>query len=284
MEGTMRITTLSENRAGIADPRLVSEWGLSLHIAFNGRSILFDTGLTGSFLKNAERLSIDVNSVEAAVLSHHHLDHGGGLRRFFEANREARVHLAKAPDGECVIKLLGVVKKYAGLEKTILADFRDRFETITRTTEILPGVFILPHMAATHPKPARNLYVRRNGHLVPDDFTHEIVMAIKEDGRLVIFTGCSHNGILNMVDTVAKKFEGVPIKAVIGGFHLISAPPLNFMAGSRREVEDLANSMLNYPVDVTYTGHCTGTKAFGVLKTVMGDRLRDMRTGSSFDI
>ena len=50
------------------------------------------------------------------------------------------------------------------------------------------------------------------------------------------------------------------------------------------KVEDLGKSVLNYPVDVTYTGHCTGTKAFGVLKSVMGDQIREMRTGSYFEV
>ncbi len=113
---------------------------------------------------------------------------------------------------------------------------------------------------------------------------HEIVMAVKENGKLVIFTGCSHNGILNMIDTVAREFEGVPIKAVIGGFHLVASPPFNFMAGKRKDVENIGKSVLNYPVEVTYTGHCTGKKAFNVLKSVMGDRIKDMQTGSSFDI
>jgi 7,8-dihydropterin-6-yl-methyl-4-(beta-D-ribofuranosyl)aminobenzene 5'-phosphate synthase len=280
----MRITTLIENRPSRTDPDLVSEWGLSLHVAFAGHSILFDTGLSGAFAKNAERLSVDLSSVDATVLSHHHLDHGGGLRRFFQSNGKAKVYLGKEPDGECVIKLFGLFTKYAGLEKTVGTDFRDRFATISEPAEIFPDVFILPRMGATRPKPGANLYVRKNGRLIPDDFAHEVAMVIKDENKLVVFTGCSHNGILNMVDTVSEEFARVPIKAVIGGFHLVSTPPFNFMAGSRREVRNLAASVLNYPVDVTYTGHCTGTRAFGVLKAVMGDRLRDMRTGSTFEI
>ena len=120
--------------------------------------------------------------------------------------------------------------------------------------------------------------------MVPDDFAHEIVMAVKEGGKLVIFTGCSHNGILNMVDTAASKFKGVPIKAVIGGLHLIGVPPLNFMGGTKSQVRGLARSMLDYPIEKTYTGHCTGTPAFKVLKSVMEERLIDISTGNCFEI
>ncbi len=282
----MRVTTLIENRPSKSDPRLAAEWGLSLHIAFNGHEILFDMGASGSFAENAEQLSVDVASVDAAVLSHHHFDHGGGLSRFIELNSRAKVHLGEPPHGDCYGKVFGFVKKYVGLDKAIMADYADRFENVSEPIQILPDVFVFPHISGDHPKPAGNkrIYLREDGTFRPDGFAHEIVMTIKEDGKLVVFTGCSHNGILNMVDTVAREFKGVPVKAVIGGFHLVAAPPFNFMAGSRREVEDLARSVLNYPVDVTYTGHCTGTKAFEVLKGVMGERLRDMHTGVFFEV
>jgi 7,8-dihydropterin-6-yl-methyl-4-(beta-D-ribofuranosyl)aminobenzene 5'-phosphate synthase len=282
----MKITTLIENRVSITEPALTSEWGLSLYIEFKNHSILFDSGASGAFVDNAKHLSIKVDSVDVAVLSHHHFDHGGGLKRFFELNTNAKVYLADAPDGECYIKIMRFLKKYIGLDRAIIDNHRDRFEFIGNPTEILPDVFIFPKITDAHPKPLGNkqLHLKTEGRLVPDVFSHEIVMAVKENGKLVIFTGCSHNGILNMIDTVAREFEGVPIKAVIGGFHLVASPPFNFMAGKRKDVENIGQSVLNYPVEVTYTGHCTGKKAFNVLKSVMGDRIKDMQTGSSFDI
>jgi 7,8-dihydropterin-6-yl-methyl-4-(beta-D-ribofuranosyl)aminobenzene 5'-phosphate synthase len=282
----MRVTTLIENRPSKTDSHLISEWGLSLHIMVNDYGILFDTGSSGSFVKNAEHLSVNVASVNTAVLSHHHFDHGGGLRQFFELNSSAKVHLGKTPSGDCFGKIFGFVKKYVGLDKTLVADYPERFKTVTEPTQILPDVFVFPHISANHPKPAGNkhIFLKKDGTFILDDFAHEIVMAIKENGKLVVFTGCSHNGILNMVDTVARAFKDIPIKALIGGFHLVAAPPFNFMAGSKSEVEELAKSVLNYPIEKTYTGHCTGTKAFLILKNVMGERIMDIQTGSCFDI
>jgi glyoxylase-like metal-dependent hydrolase (beta-lactamase superfamily II) len=94
----MRITTLIENKADGKDEYLASEWGLSLHITFNGHDILFDTRASGLFAKNAERLSVNVASVEAAVLSHHHFDHGGQHTR----SRRPRKIRAELP-GRCDI-------------------------------------------------------------------------------------------------------------------------------------------------------------------------------------
>lgn len=282
----MKITTLIENRASTTEPGLTSEWGLSLYIEFNNQSILFDTGASDAFIENARHLSKRIDSIDLAVLSHHHFDHGGGLKHFFEQNSNAKVYLADAPDGECYLKIMGFLKKFIGLDHAIFDAHRKRFEFVSKPTEIIPEVFLFPNIMDTHPKPLgnRQLYLKTEGKLSPDEFSHEIVMAIKENGKLVIFTGCSHNGILNMIDTVAKEFEGIPIKAVIGGFHLVTSPPFNFLAGTTEDVENIGKSVLNYPVEKTYTGHCTGKKAFNILKSVMGERIQDMQTGSSFDI
>jgi 7,8-dihydropterin-6-yl-methyl-4-(beta-D-ribofuranosyl)aminobenzene 5'-phosphate synthase len=279
------ITTLVENRPDKAQPNLTAEWGLSLHIEFNGHRILFDTGISGVFAKNAENLGVNIGDVEAVVLSHHHYDHGGGLRRFLETNSSAKVHLGQAPDGDCYFKFLGFMKRYVGLDKKLYPDFTSRFITINDVTQILPEVYILPHITGSYPKAVGNkdLYLSKNGALVHDDFFHEIVMAIKENAMLVVFTGCSHNGILNAIDTVAQAFPGVPIRAVVGGFHMTSFFPF-LMAGKKDQVESIGRAILNYPVETTYTGHCTGMRAFGVLKSIMGDRLIDIQTGSSFEV
>ena len=282
----MIITTLIENRKNETDFGLESEWGLSLHIVHNGHSILFDTGTSGAFADNAVPLSVNLKTVDVMVLSHHHFDHGGGLKRFFESNKNAKVYLAGKPNGDCYIKIFKVFKKYIGLDKSLISENPTRFMVVNKVTEILPNIFIFPKITSNHPKPIGNkrLYLKNNGKLSLDPFEHEIVMAIKDAGKLVVFTGCSHNGILNMIDTVANHFEGIPIKAIVGGFHLVSSPPFNFVAARKSEIENLGKSILNYPVDMTYTGHCTGTKAFAILKSVMGSQIADINTGSVFDI
>ncbi|MBN2108538.1 MAG: MBL fold metallo-hydrolase [Deltaproteobacteria bacterium] len=281
----MKITTLIENRPSRTDARLLAEWGLSLHIRFNGQEILFDTGASGAFAKNAEHLCVNVASVGAAVLSHHHYDHGGGLRRFLELNSSAKVHLGEPPKGDCFGRAFGIIKKYAGLDPTLMPDYPDRFETVRDPIEILPDVFLFPRLLCNHPKPAgnRHLFVEKDHAWTHDDFTHEIVMAIREGGKLAVFTGCAHSGILNMVDTVAAAFHGVSIKAVIGGFHF-ALPLFNRMAESKSEVQRTAKLLLEYPVEMTYTGHCTGARAFKVLQSIMEDRIVDIRTGSCFEV
>jgi 7,8-dihydropterin-6-yl-methyl-4-(beta-D-ribofuranosyl)aminobenzene 5'-phosphate synthase len=280
----MRVTTLIENDAIGGRDDLVPEHGMSLLIETGTTTILFDTGATGVFADNAEALGVDLASVDLAVLSHHHFDHGGGLARFFELNPSTPVFLREAPLDPRWFKALAVVKRPIGIDPDIVEAERDRFRFVAEDTEVAPGVWLLTAIATTHPRPKgnRKLYVESDGRLEPDPFDHELVLVVHEDDGMAVVTGCSHSGILNMVETAAEKFPETPIGAVIGGFHLIGLP--HTMAASATEVETIARTMLDRVAGPVYTGHCTGRKGYDALATVMGNRLRPIHTGDVIEL
>jgi 7,8-dihydropterin-6-yl-methyl-4-(beta-D-ribofuranosyl)aminobenzene 5'-phosphate synthase len=113
-----------------------------------------------------------------------------------------------------------------------------------------------------------------------EDFSHVLILVIKENDGVVIISGCSHNGVLNGISTVNNAFDGLPIKAFIGGLHLIGFPLLNTMAGTKNEIRELGRKILAYPIEQVYSGHCTGEKAYFVLSDVMGEKLKQMHTGT----
>jgi 7,8-dihydropterin-6-yl-methyl-4-(beta-D-ribofuranosyl)aminobenzene 5'-phosphate synthase len=283
----MRVVSLIDNAKPDEREDLHAEHGLSLYLESDGRRILFDTGASGTFERNAARLGIDIQAVDALVLSHHHYDHGGGLARFLEVNRQAKIHLRKSAEEDFYFKALGgLLSRYIGLDQDLLRRHADRFALIDADTEILPGVHLLTEISRDHPSPKgnRRLFLKADGAFRCDPFDHELVMTVREADGMVIFTGCSHHGILNMVDSATRKFPGLPVKAVFGGFHLIGLPKLNTMAGTRTEVRRLGTELLGFPVGRFYTGHCTGMKAFGVLKEVMAGRLEHFPTGSQVEL
>ena len=278
----MKVVALIENTKLEGRDDLVNEHGLSLYIECGDKHILFDTGATEAFYQNAVTLGIDLQEVDALVISHHHFDHGGGLARFLEVNHKAKVYLRKSEEEDFYFRVPGILSRYVGLDQELLEKQADRFEFVDSFTEILPGVYILteiPHHYAL-PKGNQRLFVKRGKTFSLDRFEHELIMVEKEKEELVVFTGCAHSGILNMVAAVTRQFPDVPIKAVFGGFHLIGLPKLNTMAGSKGEVKGIGQELLKYPIERVYTGHCTGKKAYRVLKGVMAEKLEYFQTGS----
>jgi 7,8-dihydropterin-6-yl-methyl-4-(beta-D-ribofuranosyl)aminobenzene 5'-phosphate synthase len=286
LEDAMRITALIENDLAAGRDDLTAEFGLSFHVDTGAHQVLFDTGTSGTFADNAEALGIDLTDVDVAVVSHHHFDHGGGLRRFLEVNDRATIYLRGSELAELYFKAFFVVKKPIGLDHSLFDAHSDRFEFVTESTEVVPGVFLLTEIGSSHarPKGNRRLFAERDGRLVPDSFDHELMMVIRDQDGLVVFSGCSHHGILNMIDAAVAHFPEQPIKAILGGFHLIGLPFFNSMAASRREVEDIGRLILEHSPGIVYSSHCTGQKAFSVLKGVMGDTLESIHTGTSVEL
>ncbi len=109
-------------------------------------------------------------------------------------------------------------------------------------------------------------------------------MVLRGNAGLVIFVGCAHNGILNMIKTVKMNFPNDPIKAIIGGFHLRNIPILNIMVENKKTLKNISNMITKINVEKVYTGHCTGMKAFNFLKRNLGQTLFHIVTGDTIEI
>ncbi len=273
----MIITTLIDDKK-LENSNLINEHGLSLHIQKEKQNILFDTGASGYFAENAKELGIDLNEVDTVIISHGHYDHGGGLETFFKENKHAPVYTKKIGNYYRVYD--NGTKKNITWDKTVLEKNSQQIRYLTQDLEILENVHLLSSIKKIYPQPPDNkfLYQEKNRQLIRDDFLHELLMVIEEKDGITIFSGCSHQGILNMIETARNKFRGKPIKAVLGGFHIIESA-FNNREECIFEVKEIADKILKYPLGKVYTGHCTEIKPYLLLKEVMGSKLEYLSTG-----
>lgn len=298
----MEIVTLIENTS--RDSNLVAEHGLSLYIEAHGHSLLFDMGASDTYMRNAARMGVGIDHVDAAVVSHAHYDHGGGLASFLAANVTAPVYLKTDADGDYYANigaklppwLLGVVhplvsrlprfSRYIGLDKTVMKRHAERFKFVEYQTFIYDNISIVTALDGGLPQPEGNKYLleKTGDALTPDHFTHELMLVIQEPDGLVVFTGCGHHGVLNMLASAKRVFTDQPVKAVVGGFHLALQPGRPGIAGKPAEIESIANALIQSGVRAVYTGHCTGEEAYVILKGVMGDKLKRLYTGARITI
>lgn len=276
------VTALLENSRIPALPDLEVEHGLSLFIETGKQQLIFDTGASSAFLRNAKRLGVSLHAVDSVVLSHHHYDHGGGLIPLLTEHPAIHVYYKYCQDTAFYARALGVVSRFIGINPELRVQFEGCLRPVTKRTELAPGIMLLTDIVTRHPSPKGNarLFVQKSsGAFVPDPFEHELVLVIRESSGLYVFTGCAHRGIRNMIETVLEQLPGEPIKAVFGGFHILGIPQLGTLAESKEDIRRLGEALRDYPVDRYYTGHCTGKKGVELLQEVLRDRLEEIPTG-----
>lgn len=250
----MKITVLCEDTSNCA---LKSEHGLSLYIESECAKILFDTGQSNLFYENAQKLGIDLSAADFAVISHGHYDHGGGLKKFLEINKKAPVYISAKAFGSFYNG-----GKYIGLHKQL--ENEERLKLIDEHSDICADARIFT--SASFEKTKINsfgLTVQKNGQKNPDNFEHEIYLELVQGDKKVLFSGCSHCGIENIMNAFKPDI-------FIGGFHLLKLE-------DEKELEKTAKALSGYDTDY-YSCHCTGEKQYKYLKKQV-KRLSRLRTG-----
>ena len=261
----MNWTVLSDNRT--QNPSLATEHGLSILLETEKYRILLDTGASDVFIRNAERLGIDLSTVDYVFISHGHSDHAGGLRHFMSINHQAKVIVS--PDAVSG-KFFSKRRYFHSITTEWPERYEDRFLMVDKSCEVADGLHVIARIPLTHPWPQGNqhLFVENaEGQYVNDDFRHEL--ALYTEGLL--FTGCAHSGLENILAACPY-----PVKIVVGGFHLLDDHE------SETELIGLARRLTEvYPDTQFYTSHCTGDKAFATLKTIMGNQLHAFSCGTT---
>lgn len=273
----MNVKVLVENTS--LSPAYRCEHGLSLYIETRNHKVLFDMGQGNLFLENAERMGVDIEAVDIAILSHGHYDHGGGIETFLKRNARAILYAhADVFQPHCARREDGRIDDI-GLDSTIALNPRiqapRRVLRIDDELCIFSGV--VPHRLFP---PANRALLMKTPNYEPDDFRHEQNLIITEDGEDVLFTGCAHNGIVNIIEA-ARTLQGRTPRSVVGGFHLCLKE--NATDADAAFAVQVADALLAFEA-VYYTGHCTGEGGCRLLKERLGDRVFRLSTGLEFKI
>ncbi len=208
----IRVTVLVDN---FARGGMLSEHGLSYYIKdeTNGESWLFDAGQSDLFLRNAERLNVNLNEINGVVLSHGHYDHGNGLQ--YMSNKKLVCH------PNC---FSGHFRKRDGSSiglKMSREKAQEKFDltTTTKPLQLSDSIWFLGEIPRiTDFESKITPFMLEDGE--PDFVMDDSALAMVVGDGLYVLTGCGHAGVVNTLKH-AKKVTGVDnIKGVLGGFHL----------------------------------------------------------------
>lgn len=246
-----QITALMDDRPS-GQRELIAGHGLSLFVRYQDRRILFDCGPDSGFLPNARALGIDLEGLDAVVLSHSHYDHAAGFRSLTEAGLGGTLytgpHFFEPKYSKSGTRY---ADRSAGFDPSFLERHGVTHREVRNVTPLFPGVWLIggfPRVTDFETIPDR--YVRRTSDgFRADDFADEICMALEVSGGLAVLVGCSHPGIVNMAGHVGRVL-GRPVKAIFGGVHLSHAEEGRIRTTVQR-LEDLGLELLGL-------GHCSG--------------------------
>jgi len=206
----MKISVLTDNHAG---SNTNAEHGLSYLIEFDGKRILFDTGQSDLFLKNAATMNVSPGNNDMIILSHGHFDHGNGLS-----------HLT---GGRLICHPGCFVKRYRrqdnisiGLENSKI-ELSSKFDlqTTDQPLKITENIYFLGEIPRlTGFESQKTSFVFEDGS--PDFVMDDSALALIMPEGLFVVTGCGHSGIVNTLE-YARKVTGISkLYGVMGGLHL----------------------------------------------------------------
>jgi 7,8-dihydropterin-6-yl-methyl-4-(beta-D-ribofuranosyl)aminobenzene 5'-phosphate synthase len=279
---------------GRPESTFACEWGLSLHLSSVARGAraqyVLDFGYTPEIInRNFELLRIDPSKLNGLILSHGHRDHFGGLDGFVRQHRrEMRADLALYVGGETVFRdkwikeggetlLWGAVDRGALQAQNVPA-------VCCPTPSALEGAFTSGYIERTSFEEVTGgswveddhySEAERKGKLVRDQHPDEHATCYIVQGRgLVVISSCGHAGIINTVRSAMAAANVDRVHAVIGGFHLGTAPQ-DYLQHTLEELERI-------DPDVIVPMHCTGEPFIAMLRERMPQKVVYSNVASRF--
>jgi len=284
---SLKITVLAEDSVQYESP-LLGQHGISFLLEARMqdvcRRILVDVGQNPSaLLHNMRLLGIQPSIIDALFLTHCHYDHTQGTVEVLKAIGKRGFPVVAHPD---TFRPHFVKDPYLRHVGVMPEDSRTKIEEaggfLFLTTDPFPFV---PGITTTGEVRRQTdfeevgiaLFTLVDGRLVQDGMMDDIsLVAQVQDKGLVIVTGCSHAGIVNIVKHSVEQTGENRIAAILGGFHLLAA--------SEERIGRTAEALSQFDIELISAGHCTGFKAQAALYQTFKDRFKPLQTGMTFEV
>lgn len=220
----VKVTMLMEDQTP-NNRSLQSRHGVSYYIETSNHCYLFDSGPDDAFMDNALKLGCDLKHLDGIVLSHNHYDHANGfvyLKEAYGIHCPLYTGVDFLKEKYSTKDQIRYTKISSGIQDVVLEGVQHI--TVKNITKLDDECYVVTNFKrnyAFETIPSR--FVQYNGQtMVQDDFHDEVCIVIVRSYGLVVITGCSHPGILNMLSSIQEEFKQ-PIVSVYGGLHLVHA-------------------------------------------------------------
>ncbi len=276
----MKLTVLVDDNMSDCR-RLLAEHGLCFYIEDDGKKILFDTGYSDVFIKNAISLGINLLDLDYIALSHGHYDHTWGLTHYMVLYMSALEQKQKVKKPTIITHPDTFLEKYEEgfgeigcmltaekLRKVFEIKLTKAPMKLTDNLIFLGEIPRLNNFEANTPMEK----VLRSDKWENDYIIEDSALTYKSESGLSVITGCSHSGICNIIEHAKNICVNNNIDTVIGGFHLIDTP--------KDKMDKIIKYLKVQKIDNLYPCHCTDFSAMTELARELG--VKDIGVGFKY--